>query len=41
MPENFELQEEVEALQDLEAYEIPNESELSDKEPERILEGEL
>ena len=40
MSDNFELQEEVEALQDLEAYEIPNESKLSDEEPERILEGE-
>lgn len=39
MPDAFDLQEETQALQDLEAYEIPNEHDIYNEDPGALLEG--
>jgi condensin complex subunit 1 len=41
MSDNFDLQEEYQALQDLDSYELPNEESISNEEPGRLLEGDF
>lgn len=41
MSHNFDLQEEYQALQDLDSYELPNEESIGHEEPGRLLEGNL
>jgi hypothetical protein len=41
MSDSFDLQEECQALQDPESYELPNEDHISNEEPGRLLEGEF
>lgn len=40
MPDAFELQDELQALQDMETYEIPNEHDIHSTDPGALLEGE-
>lgn len=40
MPDAFDLQEETQALQDLETYEIPNEHDVYNEDPGALLEGQ-
>lgn len=39
MPTAFELQDELQALQDLESYDIPNEHDISSEDPAALLAG--
>lgn len=41
MFDKFDLQEEYQAFQDIDTYEIPNEENVSNEEPGRLLEGDL
>lgn len=38
--ESFELQDNIQALQDVESYDIPNERDIQAENPAAILEGE-
>ena len=40
MPDTFDLQEEIQALQDLETYEITNEHDIYSEDPGALLEGQ-
>lgn len=37
--ESFELQDEIQNLQDVDQYEIPNEDKFTNEEPDELLEG--
>jgi condensin complex subunit 1 len=41
MSHNFDLQEEYQALQDLDSYELPNEENINQEEHGRLLEGDF
>lgn len=41
MSNHFDLQEEYQALQDLDSYELPNEGSINSEEPGRLLEGDF
>ena len=39
--DNFELQDNVQALQNIQSYDIPNEHDFQSESPAQLLEGEL
>jgi hypothetical protein len=39
--DSFELQDEIQALQDIQSYDIPNEHDIHSEDPAPLLEGRL
>lgn len=39
--DSFELQDEINSLQDYETYEIPNDHDFASEDPQRLLEGKI